>query len=162
MTHYPVPHKYYIHARDMNNKLPYPTGICGTYGQMPMHEGGRWRSTHQDLTKTIPHTHVLHSHRVVDTPARSIGKLYHMDWGDLTGDGDYHQPHYSGIHILHMQSQEDPRHHLHTHPFRTTNHMDSLNISPGSFPPREILTPKDTNPHHSDQQNGKIGGTKHL
>ena len=99
---------------------------------------------------------------MVDTPARSIGKLYHMDWGDLTGDGDYHQPHYSGIHILHMQSQEDPRHHLHTHPFRTTNHMDSLNISPGSFPPREILTPKDTNPHHSDQQNGKIGGTKHL
>ena len=40
LARHPVPHKYFIHTRDLGNKLPHPTNERGTDGWMQTHKGG--------------------------------------------------------------------------------------------------------------------------
>ena len=107
LDHHPVTHHYCIHTRDLGNKLPHTTNICGTDGKTQKYQGWVWLTTAQGLPWEKPHPYAIHAKRVMVAPSGKTGKLCHPPRGNWTSAGNdqqYHDPlnKYSRSIVLHV------------------------------------------------------------
>ena len=79
LSYHTTTHQYYIHTRDMDNKLTFSANWCGTYGRTPTDKKGRSPPTPEGIHKATLCHHAVHYQRMMDTPAISVGKIWHPD-----------------------------------------------------------------------------------